>query len=262
MWRPRNTFLGQFGEGFELVRPHLRRVALSPGQVLCEPGERLRTVYFLESGVVSKLTVFEDGDEIECALVGREGAVGVMAALGVTTALTRDICHMQASALAIDSAVLANAARNCEQIHDALDRYCALMMSCAVRNGACSACHPVEQRLCRWLLTCADVLESDEIALPQELFAKMLGVQRTSVNPILRRLSFDGLVEVGRSRVTLLSRGQLQRRACECYGALRRMEADILGRGRPDDDAPPEDRRSSEARRPDIGASPGRAAYR
>lgn len=221
---PGNNFLAQLGEDADCLKPGLRRVTLSAGQVLCEPGERLRTVYFLESGAVSKLTVFSDGTEIENAIVGREGAIGALAALGLHTAFTRDICHMRASALTIDAAQLAEAARVSEPIHAALDRYCAYKMTQAARNGACNAVHAVEPRLCRWLLTCSDVMESRHIRLPQDLFAKMLGVQRTSVNPILRRLQTEGLIELGRARVTLLDRDQLKARACECYVALQRME--------------------------------------
>jgi hypothetical protein len=92
----------------------------------------------------------------------------------------------------------------------------------AIRNGACNACHSVEQRLSRWLLTCSDVLASEEIALPQDVFAKMLGVQRTSVNPTLRALQAAGAVTLGRSRVTILDRAVLNRHACECYEAMRR----------------------------------------
>src|SRR5579864_1375113 len=121
---PGSIFLAQLGEDADCLRPRLKRDTLQAGQVLCDPGERLRTVYFLENGAVSKLTVFEDGSEIENALIGREGAVGAMAALGLRTAVTRDVCHMRASALTIDSAELAEAARLSEPIHAALDRYC------------------------------------------------------------------------------------------------------------------------------------------
>ncbi|MDB5446061.1 MAG: hypothetical protein JWQ97_1378, partial [Phenylobacterium sp.] len=175
---PSNRMLAAFGRDVELIRPHLRKLELHAGQVLSEPGERIRLVYFLEGGVVSKMTVFEDGTEIECALVGRDGAVGALSALGLRTAVTRDICHMPVRASMIETHHLALAARNSERIHNALDRYCAWKMSYAIRNGACNARHAVEQRLCRWLLTCSDVLEQSEIRLPQEVFAKMLGVQR------------------------------------------------------------------------------------
>ena len=233
MVRRTNRFLAAFGPEIALIRPHLREVTLCAGQVLCEPGERIHNVYFLHDGVVSKLAVFEDGSEIECALVGREGAVGAMSALGLRTSVTRDVCHLHVRAQVIDAARLFEAARQSEVIHDALDRYCAWKMSYAIRSGACNARHPVEPRLCRWLLTCSDVLEENEIRLPQDVFAKMLGVQRTSVNPILQRLRQEGLIDLGRSRLILLDRGGLRERACECYDAMRSFDTTLVLRGYP-----------------------------
>jgi CRP-like cAMP-binding protein len=226
--RRTNRFLASFGPDVEIIRPHLREVTLAAGQILCEPGERIHRVYFLNSGIVSKLTVFEDGAEIECAVVGREGAVGAMSALGLRTAVTRDVCHMRVTAQVCDVARLREAARASETIHAALDRYCAWKMSYAIRNGACNARHAVEQRLCRWLLTCSDVLEEPEIRLPQDVFAKMLGVQRTSVNPILQRLRAEGLIELSRSRLIVRDRAGLIDRACECYDAMASAENSVL----------------------------------
>jgi CRP-like cAMP-binding protein len=231
--RRTNRFLASFGPDLSLIRPHLREVTLDAGQVLCEPGEFIRNVYFLHEGVVSKLIVFEDGTEIECALVGREGAVGAMSAMGLRCSVTRDICHMAVRALTISSARLFDAAQESPQIHTALDRYCALKMSYAIRSSACNARHPVEPRLCRWLLTCSDVLEESEIRLPQDVFAKMLGVQRTSVNPILQRLRAEGMIELGRSRLIVIDREALMARACECYEVLRNVEADVMFTPRP-----------------------------
>lgn len=225
--RRTNRFLASFGPDVALIRPHLREVTLRAGQVLCEPGDRIRKVYFLHEGAVSKMMVFEDGSEIECALVGREGAVGAMSALGLRTAVTRDVCHMRVQALWIDAVQLNEAARTSETIHAALDRYCAWKMTYAIRNGACNARHAVEQRLCRWLLTCSDVLEEPEIRLPQDVFAKMLGVQRTSINPILQRLRADGLIDLGRSRLLLTDRAGLMARACECYEAMSVTETEM-----------------------------------
>lgn len=222
-----NRFLTALGDDIELIRPSLREVVLRAGEVLCEPGDFVKKVYFLHDGLVSKLSVFEDGTEIECALVGREGAVGATSAIGLKTAVTRDICHLKARAACMDARALERAARRSEHIHAAIDAYCAWKMSYVIRNGACNACHSVEQRLCRWLLTCSDVLERRQIDLRQEIFAKMLGVQRTTVNPILQRLQDEGLIEIGRGRVTLLERTRLTERACECYEAMRVPTQDV-----------------------------------
>jgi CRP-like cAMP-binding protein len=222
---PRNNgVLAAIGEDYDLVSPHLREATLKAGQVLCEPGDPIRHVWFLHSGAVSKLMTFEDGSEIECALIGREGAVGAASVLGLRRAVTRDVCHVAARASRLEARRLIEACGASPHIQEVIAQYMARKLSAAIRNGACNACHSVEQRLSRWLLTCSDVLESDEIALPQEVFAKMLGVQRTSVNPTLRALQTAGAVALARSRVVIRDRGVLNRRACECYQAMRREQ--------------------------------------
>jgi CRP-like cAMP-binding protein len=222
---PRNNgVLAAIGEDYDLISPHLREVTLKAGQVLCEPGEAIRHVWFLHAGAVSKLMAFEDGSEIECALIGREGAVGAASVLGLRRAVTRDVCHVRARASRLEAQRLIEACSASPHIQEIIARYMARKLCAAVRNGACNACHTVEQRLSRWLLTCSDVLESDEIALPQDVFAKMLGVQRTSVNPALRALQAAGAVALARSRVAIRDRSMLSRRACECYQAMRREQ--------------------------------------
>lgn len=216
-----NRLLAAFGQDLELCRPDLREVTLRSGQVLCEPGERIRYVYFLHAGAVSKLAVFSDGSEIECALVGREGAVGAMSVLGLGTSVTRDVCHFTVTASRLNADRLAQVCRVSQRVHDVLDRYGAWRMSCAIHNGACNGRHPVDRRLCRWLLTCSDVLERTDIPLSQDIFARMLGVQRTSISPTLQKLRAEGLVSLGRGRVVILDRGRLRGRACECYAAMR-----------------------------------------
>ena len=217
----RNGVLAAMGEDLELLRPHLRDVTLKAGQVLFEPGDPVRHVWFLHSGAVSKLMTFANGTEIESALVGREGAVGVASVLGLRRAITRDVCHVAAYASRLEAPRLVEACAASVRIEGAIEQYMVRKLCSMIRNGACNACHSVEERLSRWLLTCSDVLESDEITLPQEVFAKMLGVQRTSVNPTLRALQAAGAVTLARSRVTIRDRQVLSRHACECYAALR-----------------------------------------
>lgn len=216
-----NGVLAAIGEDCDLVRPYLREVILKAGQVLCEPGEPIRHVWFLRSGAVSKLVTFKDGSEIECALIGREGAIGAASVLGQHEAVTRDVCHVQAHASRLETQQLLAACSAAPHIQEIIEQYMARKLCTAIRNGACNACHSVEQRLSRWLLTCSDVLESDEIALPQDVFAKMLGVQRTSVNPTLRALQAAGAVALARSRVVIRDRSILGARACECYQTIR-----------------------------------------
>lgn len=221
MRQNKNRVLEAFGPDLELVRPYLAEVPLRAGQVLFEPGDDISFVYFLHHGAVSKLSAFSDGGEVECAIVGREGAVGATAAIGLTRSITRDICHVEARASRIPTERLAQACRSSARIHRAIDKYALWKLVTAMRSGACNARHSVGQRLCRWLLICSDVLESDRITLPQDVFAKMLGVQRTSINPILQELKAAGAITVARSCVVVADRQALIARSCECYAAMK-----------------------------------------
>src|SRR5437660_1618987 len=58
----------------------LESVALTFGEILHEPGERIRHVYFPGDSLVSLLTVVEGHLALEVGMVGREGMVGVTTA--------------------------------------------------------------------------------------------------------------------------------------------------------------------------------------
>src|SRR5256885_16621484 len=61
----------------------LEPVTLAFGEVLYEPGEPIRDVYFPTGSLVSRLTLVEGRLALEVGLVGREGMVGVALALGI-----------------------------------------------------------------------------------------------------------------------------------------------------------------------------------
>jgi CRP-like cAMP-binding protein len=65
------------------LRPDLKPVSLPRGRVLCDAEEPLKRVYFVEAGLVSLVSVFEDGTTPEMATVGREGMVLGMAGVRI-----------------------------------------------------------------------------------------------------------------------------------------------------------------------------------
>jgi CRP-like cAMP-binding protein len=67
----------------------LRQVSLQKGATLLEPGEPIADVYFPQTGLISLLVLGKEGDAIETATVGREGAVGLHGGLGERRSFTR-----------------------------------------------------------------------------------------------------------------------------------------------------------------------------
>ena len=54
-----------------------------------------------------------------------------------------------------------------------------------MQSAACNAYHSILERAARWLLQAQD-RAGDRIELTQEAFAGLLGVQRTTVNAVVR----------------------------------------------------------------------------
>ena len=55
------------------------------------------------------------------------------------------------------------------------------------------------------------------------------GVQRTTVNAVIRSLQDEGLVRAGRGKVLVIDRAGLKRRACECYQILEDHFGAVIG---------------------------------
>src|SRR2546426_12806527 len=82
----------------------LEPVALVFGEVLYEPGEPIRDVYFPTGSLVSLLTLVEGRLALEVGLVGREGMVGVALALGIGVSPRPALGQGRGTALRVDAA--------------------------------------------------------------------------------------------------------------------------------------------------------------
>jgi CRP-like cAMP-binding protein len=101
-------------------------------------------------------------------------------------------------------------------------------MSSINQSAGCNALHHVEARLCRWLLQTRDRSDSDMLTLTQEFLSEMLGVQRTTVNLVARELQSAGLIRYQRGHIEIVNRAGLEKKACECYGVVRRRNEQIF----------------------------------
>src|SRR6476646_11263283 len=91
----RNLLLAGLPAGdFVLLAPYLKEVVLEQGAVLQEQGDLVDQVYFPHDGIISLLAVMRQGDAIETATIGYEGAVGSFAGLGSRRAHTRAVVQV------------------------------------------------------------------------------------------------------------------------------------------------------------------------
>src|SRR5436305_14803563 len=100
---PGNRLLAALGpEDLGRIAPHLERVELRRGVVLHEPRGELAEVWFPEGCVISVVVVVRDGGLAEGAVVGREGAAGLVDALGSRRASARCLAQVPGPALRLE----------------------------------------------------------------------------------------------------------------------------------------------------------------
>jgi CRP-like cAMP-binding protein len=227
--QPQNRLLAALdARDLELVSSKLVPVILEKGALLYEPGDMVDTIYFPDDCVISLMTLMESGAAIESAAIGREGALGLMAAVSPRQSLVRAIVQVPGRARRITAAHLHRAWEQSSQIRDLIDRHNEALFAHAIQSVACNALHSVEARFCRWLLSCHDRIDSSTVALTQEFLADMLGVQRTTVTVVARALQAAGLIRYRRGMVDIVDRAGLEAISCECYGAARRNYQRLL----------------------------------
>jgi CRP-like cAMP-binding protein len=202
---------------YALIRPHLSTACFARGAILQEQGAPVAHVYFPMSGLVSLVSVMEGGEEVETAVVGRDGAVGAFVGVGRWNALTRATVQIPAVCSVITESHFRAVISQSERIRDLILRFKEALLGQVQQTAACNALHPLEARLARWLLQALDLIDERELPLTQESLAKMLGVRRTSVTVVASKLQADGLIRYWRGQITV----GLEDVACECYRAIR-----------------------------------------
>jgi CRP-like cAMP-binding protein len=217
-----------------ILEPSMTAVLLNRGDVLFDAGEDVTHTYFPGPGVVASLVVnMADGRAVEAATIGREGAVGGIVSAGNKPAFARAVVQIGGTALKMETFALETAKERSTAIRDLFSRYADTLLAQTMQSVACNALHPLDARLCRWLLTTHDRVDSDEIALTQEYLAEMLGVQRTTVSGVARHLQERGLISYSRGRMVILDRAAIEACACECYAAVQSHFRAVLPDTRP-----------------------------
>jgi hypothetical protein len=227
----RNRLLATFSADVRaLVEPQATLVDLERGDVIVAAGEPVtRCLFPYNSLMVSMIVDLVGGRSVEVASIGKEGAVGGIVSCGHAPAFSRAEVQIAGPALAIPLEALEAVKRDSRFVHNLFCRYADFLLAQVMQSVACNAFHPIEARAARWLLTAQDRVGGDRLALTQESLAGLLGVQRTTVNAVARQLQDHGMITYRRGAIQVLDRPRLERQACECYAAVEKHFASVIG---------------------------------
>ncbi len=203
----------------------LQRIELPVNLVLYEPSRPIQHAYFPEHGVISIVTLMENGRSIEVGTIGREGMAGSVLLLETTTDRYRYFMQVAGYGYRITAKRFKQASEATAELRRAVLRCEADFRTQIMQGMACNGLHTVEQRCCRWLLMTRDRVDSDDLKLTHEFLGLMLGVRRSTVTDILAPLQDAGLVRSTRGTISILDRKGLEVRVCECYWIMAKRVA-------------------------------------
>ncbi len=213
-----NQLLGAFTKAaYDRIMPHMTEVDLKLGTTVCDAGGLLTHAYFPQGCVLSLLTVLENGSEIECANIGREGAFGLFAAMYSRVSFNRCTVQLEGPMIRCDIRPLQLEFQTSVQMQNLFVSYSETLLSQVMQTVACNSLHSVEERLCRWLLMMHDRAEGENLTYTHEFLARVMSANRTTVTLAAQSLQNKGLISYRRGLMQVEDRLGLEEAACECY---------------------------------------------
>lgn len=251
----------------QLLVRHFRMVQLERDAVLLRSGDPVDRIYFPLSGLIAFIMDMPNGQTVATAIVGNEGAVGVLSTLGPVRSPMTAVVRVAGLALQISSTRFQTMLGDSNALSGAVQTHARALMAQFQHVAACNALHSVEARLARWLLHVHDRVEGDVLPLTQETLAEFLGVRRTTVTQVISKLREQGAIRSNRRSWIEIDRPRLEAAACECYDLMRRRIGRIVqpeemkpaGRARPAAQPPLSDKADEIHEAP---GTPGAIGYR
>jgi CRP-like cAMP-binding protein len=225
-----NRLLSTFAQDARaVIEPFGELFELRVGETVLRRGEPVRWSLFpVGPTMVSMTAELAGGRSAEVASVGREGAVGGIVSCGQAPAFSEARVLVPGPAFRVPMTALEDAKSRSPFISNLFCRFSDYLLAQVMQSVVCNSFHSIPERAARWLLHAQD-RAGDRIELTQEAFARLLGVQRTTVNAVVRELCSEGLIATGRGTVRVVDRAGLKRRACECYQRLQDHFAAVIG---------------------------------
>src|ERR1051325_8389169 len=131
--------------------PKLTTVSLVLGEVLYEPGDVIKYVYFPIDSIISLISELSQTSWLEVGMVGNEGMAGLSVFLGVRSSSTRALVQGSGTAMRMSSAAVCTEANRLGRFYRLLHRYSHSLLTQVSQSAACNRFHLVNARLARWV---------------------------------------------------------------------------------------------------------------
>lgn len=210
--------------------PHLESVRLQRGQRIYQPGDHVRRIYFIDSGLIALIKSMHDGRSAMVGTRGPEGCTTPGALFGPNPLNAECIAQIPGDAHAIDLQALRKLMQELPTLEANMRSYGWHMIEHIVQVAACNRLHSLEQRYAKLLLTGYDSVASDSFELTQESLAMNLGVQRSRISVVAGLFQRAKVIEYRHGHIRILDPAALKALACGCYETLRKRTETLFER--------------------------------
>jgi CRP-like cAMP-binding protein len=225
----KNAFLSELSATeYAALRGHLAPFELRAGRSLHYLGDAVDEVVFPHSGLVAMSMPLRDNPGAAAALIGRDGMVGGLAVLAGAPAASDAVVHIGGHASRISAVAFRQVLDQNPPLLRRMARYSHGLVAQSQQNALCHAVHPVEARICRWLLAIQARCAGDKVPLTQSTLAQMLGVRRTTVTLVAGRLEALGVIRCHRGYMQIVDQHELEQHSCECHAMLHGYVGKLL----------------------------------
>lgn len=206
----------------------LEPIEMQLGMKIYDPYCEITHVYFPETSIISIVTLLQNGNGVETAIVGKEGFSGVETILSENAVPREAMVQLGGTGYRAKTADFKRLFEKHKSFSEQVLLYLYPFITQIAQNSVCLCYHPIEKRLARWLLMFHERAVGDELKLTQEFISLMLGVHRQNLNKDINKLQKENLISYNRGRITILNRQGLLETSCECYEVIKTAFAGYL----------------------------------
>jgi hypothetical protein len=204
------------------LAPHMMVLDFEAKHVLQRAGDDVVDTWFPCRSAMAAFSIWVDDDSpaVEVALVGSEGAIGGIVSNGNVPAYATCQVRSGGRFLRIKTAALEQCKLDSITLRHWFSRYSDCLLAQIFQTAACNATHTIIQRTAKWLLAGAARTNKLEFEMTQQQLAEMLGVGRTFVTCIVRRLRDERVLDTRRGVFIIKDETALRKKSCRCATSI------------------------------------------
>lgn len=199
------------------LRSQMMVLDMDAGAVIHRAGDDVVDTWFPLGSASAAFCIEDvDGETMDVAQVGREGAIGGIVSNGHLPAYSTAVVRYSGRFIRIKTTALEQAKQGSIALRHWFARYSDCLMAQVFQTAVCNGKHTIKQRTAKLLLAAVARTGEREIAITQEQLAGILGVGRSFVSRVLSGMRQEGVIESRRSLLIVKDEKKLRTLSCGC----------------------------------------------